>query len=110
MNTIAATWFATNRGKFSPQNQAIIQSKLNDMADDKATVLSSIELKDPTTMLIIELFFGGLGVHRFMLGQTGMGLFMLLTGGLCGILWLIDLFTISSKTQEYNFLKVMPYL
>lgn len=110
MNVIASTWFATNRNKFSPQNQAIIQSKLNEMTDDKATILSSIELKDPTTMLIIEIFFGELGVHRFMLGQTGMGVFMLLTGGLCGILWLIDMFTVSRKTQEYNFLKVMPYL
>lgn len=110
MNTLAASWFAANRNKFSPQNQAVIQSKLNDMTDDKATVLSSIELKDPTMMLVIEIFLGYLGVHRFMLGETGMGIFMLLTGGLCGLLWFVDLFTVCGKAKQYNFNAVLPYL
>lgn len=80
------------------------------MTDEKAIVLSSIELKDPTIMLVIELFLGGWGVHRFMLGETGMGILMLLTGGLCGILWFVDLFTVVGKTKQYNFNAVLPYL
>jgi TM2 domain-containing membrane protein YozV len=35
-------------------------------------------------------FFGLIGVHRFYLGYYGMGILYLLTGGLCGIGWLID--------------------
>lgn len=110
MNTLAASWFAANRNKFSPQNQALIQRKLNEMTDERAMVLSSVELKDPTMMLVIEIFLGVFGVHRFMLGDAGIGVLMLLTSGLCGILWFIDLFTVVGMTQRQNFNAVLPYL
>jgi len=60
------------------------------------------ERKDPTLVLVLSVLFGGLGVDRFMLGDVGMGVLKLLTGGLCGILWLIDIFTIMGKTNDYN--------
>jgi len=50
---------------------------------------------DITTFLIC-FFLGGLGVHRFMKGDIGMGILYLLTGGLCGIGWLIDLIKIAT--------------
>ena len=43
-----------------------------------------------TTMAIICFFLGGLGIHRFMMGYTGIGILMLLTLGCLGILTLID--------------------
>ena len=43
-----------------------------------------------TTMALICFFLGGLGIHRFMMGYTGLGILMLLTLGCCGILALID--------------------
>ena len=45
-----------------------------------------------------------------MIGDTGMGILKLLTGGCCGILTIIDWFTISGKTKELNFNKVMGLL
>ena len=53
-------------------------------------------------MLIISIFLGGLGVDRFMLGETGIGVVKLITAGGLGIWWLIDLFSIENKTREYN--------
>lgn len=46
--------------------------------------------KSKTTMAIVCFFLGGLGIHRFMMGYTGIGVLMLLTAGCCGILTLVD--------------------
>lgn len=50
--------------------------------------------RDWLVTLLLCLFIGGLGVHRFYVGKTGSGILMLLTGGGCGIWWLIDLIMI----------------
>ena len=53
-------------------------------------------MKDKTTALILSALLGGLGVDRFYLGYTGMGVLKLLTGGCFGILWIIDIINIAS--------------
>lgn len=58
--------------------------------------------KDPGTLLVLSILFGGFGVDRFMLGDMGMGIIKLLTFGGCGILALIDWFTTRGRTHEYN--------
>lgn len=52
-------------------------------------------MKSKTTALILSILLGGLGVDRFYLGYTGMGILKLLTGGVFGIMWLIDLINIA---------------
>lgn len=72
------------------------------MSEAKLRTLTSLELKDPTTMLLISIVLGVLGIDRFMLGQNGMGTLKLLTGGLCGILYIVDIIQITKLTKKYN--------
>jgi hypothetical protein len=50
--------------------------------------------KSQLVALLLCIFVGYLGIHRFYLGYTGIGILELLTAGLCGILTLIDLIRI----------------
>ena len=47
-------------------------------------------------------FIGVAGIHRFFLGQVGLGILMLLTGGACGIWTIIDLVHAEKLAEEYN--------
>jgi len=96
-------YIAANQKYFPAEKIMYIKEKLESLPEDKFMLVSSVELKDPTTLLIISLFLGSWGVDRFMLGDTGMGVVKLLTGGLCGILTVVDWCTIMKKTKELNF-------
>lgn len=63
--------------------------------------------KNKTTAILLSLFLGGLGIDRFYLGYTGLGILKLLTGGCFGVLALIDLIRIivgslKPKNGEYE--------
>jgi len=47
--------------------------------------------KDFMVTLLLSIFLGGLGVHRFYVGKVGTGILMLLTGGGFGIWYIIDI-------------------
>lgn len=103
-------YIMTNQKYFPAEKIMYLKDKLKSIDDEKYSLLSTIELKDPTTILLVSIFLGSLGIDRFMLGDTGMGVLKLLTGGCCGILTIVDWFAISKKTKEANFNKVMALI
>ena len=103
-------FFIANGKKLPADKVVLIKEKMAQIDDSRYSTILSVELKDPTTMLLISIFLGQLGVDRFMMGETGMGVLKLLTGGLCGILWLIDVIGISKKVKEYNYNELMKIL
>lgn len=50
--------------------------------------------KSRLVALLLCIFVGSLGIHRFYAGKTGTGILWLLTLGLCGIGTLVDLIMI----------------
>lgn len=103
-------YLTTNAKYFEPTMIPVLREKLVKASDDQFLTLQATELKDPTTLLLLSIFLGSFGIDRFMLGDTGMGILKLLTGGCCGILTIVDWFTISKKAKQKNFATVSMFL
>ena len=52
--------------------------------------------------LLMSIFFGWIGVDRFIMGYVGTGLLKLFTFGGFGVWWLIDLILIATKYKFNN--------
>lgn len=100
----------SNQKYFPTEKMMYLKDKLYRLTEDKFALLATIELKDPTTILIVSLLIGAWGIDRFMLKDTGMGILKLLTGGCCGILTIIDWFSVQKKAKELNFNNIMMLL
>lgn len=100
----------TNQKYFPAEKIMYLKDKLSTMDDEKFSLISTVELKDPTTILLVSIFLGTLGIDRFMIGDIGMGILKLLTAGVCGILTIVDWFIISNKTKELNFNKIITII
>lgn len=89
----------------------MLWSKIDSLSDSQISLLYAINFKDPTIALILSLFVGGLGVDRFYIGDTGLGVLKLITCGGFGVWAIIDLFLIMNATKNKNFdklLSIMP--
>ena len=90
-----------------PDELAYIQNLTRDFTDDQFNMFLSIyagRRKAPDTILLCTIlgFVVVAGIQRFLLGQVGMGLLYLFTGGLCLIGTIIDLVNHKSLAFEYN--------
>ncbi len=96
--------FVKEKGKFFAKDSLqILIGKLKDEPDSSFDLLMAQKYKKPGIMPILTWLLGFLGVDRFMLGDTGLGVFKLLTGGGFIIFNLFDIFTACKRTRNYNF-------
>ena len=61
-------------------------------------------MKNKGVAYVLWLFggFGSLGFHRFYLRRYGTGIIWVLTGGVCGIGSIVDLFILAGMVEKYN--------
>ncbi|HMP28490.1 MAG TPA: TM2 domain-containing protein [Saprospiraceae bacterium] len=78
-------------GKSKTKNSQI---QLNDKEFESLTSPAAGSEKSQVIALLLVLFVGVLGIHRFYLGYTWQGVVQLLTAGGCGIWALVDLIRI----------------
>ncbi len=109
MSNQADIYFMTNQKFFPSDKLHLIKEKLDTMTDDQIKNLMFVQYKEPTTFLLISIFIGTLGIDRFLLNDIPMGVLKLLTGGLCGILWIYDMITIMDKAKNLNFEEFMKF-
>ena len=103
--------FIMSNGKYFDALQLhMIRERLLVMDESYWAMVSSVQLRDPTMMLVVSLLGGGFGIDRFMIGNTGVGIAKLLTLGGLGIWSLVDLFLIQKATRRSNFEKIQRYL
>ena len=103
--------FIMSNGKFFESHQVnMIRERLVALDDSKWAMLSSVQLKDPSTSLMVSIFAGSLGIDRFMIGDTGLGVGKLLTCGGFGIWTIVDWFQIQTATREKNMQKIQQFL
>ncbi len=103
--------FIMTNGKFFESHQvAQLRDRLLEIDDSKWALIQTLQFKDPTVSLIVSLFAGGLGIDRFFIGDTGLGVGKLLTCGGFGIWTLVDWFMIMGATREKNIAKLQQVL
>ena len=66
-----------------------------------------MQFKDPTIVLILSIFLGSFGIDRFFIGDMGLGIGKLLTGGGCGVWTIVDWFLIMGATKQKNYEKLV---
>ena len=94
--------------KLIPQDKVlIVRKKLESASEDCYDSLNSLKLKKPKTTLLLSIFLGGLGVDRFYIGDTGVGVCKLLFGVCTAGIWpFVDIFISYKKAKEKNFTKI----
>lgn len=66
-------------------------------------IVPGISRKSKTTALLLCIFLGGLGAHRFYVGKGGTGTLYLFTAGFFGVGWIIDIICIATGSFRDEF-------
>jgi len=103
--------FMMANGKFfESEDIPQIRSRLLELDNAKWGMIQAIDFKNPTTVLIVSILIGSLGIDRFMIGDTGLGIGKLLTCGGLGIWTIVDWFLIMGAAKKKNSGKLNQYL
>ena len=111
MDAAKVDMFIMANGKFfEGHHLPQLRDRLLSLDDTRWGTIQTVQFKDPTTSLIVSLLGGYLGIDRFIIGDTGLGIAKLLTCGGLGIWTIIDWFMIMGSTRAKNMTKIQQVL
>ena len=99
--------YMMNLPDLQPEEMAGIKIAIAEMSEEQRQnffALYSSKRKRPTDILLFTClgFVVVAGIQRLVLGQIGMGLLYLFTGGLCLVGTIIDTINYKKLTTDYN--------
>ena len=91
----------------TPEELITINSHTKGFGEDELSQFCMIyrsKRKDPQTILLLCLLglVGVAGIHRFVIGHTGMGILYFFTAGLCLVGTIVDAINHKDLAIEYN--------
>ena len=87
-----------------------LKGDLEDLSKEELKLFMETNFVNPNVNFAVSILTNVLGVDRFVIGQTDIGLLKLLTAGGLGVWAIIDWFQIKNLTQEYNFNKALEII
>lgn len=102
--------FILTHSRFLPKDKIEkIKVRLMKLNVSSIMSLNSLDFTDPKFITLLSVFFGALGVDRFMIGHIGKGILKVLFNfgivtSIIGVIWdIVDIFRISYITKSENY-------
>lgn len=103
--------FIMANAKFFRASQvSMVRERLLAAPDTKSVALMSCQFKNPVLAFVLSLLLGYLGIDRFYIGDIGLGVLKLITGGGLGIWTVVDWLLIMGTTRDRNLKKLLERL
>lgn len=80
-----------------------VNQNINKQVLINQNILCGVSRKNKIVALLLAIFLGYIGVHRFYVGKGGTGIIYLFTGGIFGIGWFIDIIMIAIGSFKDEF-------
>lgn len=99
-DAIVCIYCGSQVADFKGNNPNIVITNTNTNTNTNVNENSKKKINKVVALLLC-IFLGFFGAHKFYEGKIGMGILYLCTGGLFVIGWLIDIFIIACKPNPY---------
>ncbi len=102
MTSERQAWYDKHKKYFKPSDLSNISLTLNNVDDYTFALIQTTDFKNPKISTLLSVFLGWFGIDAFFEGNYLKGFIKLITSGGFGILNIIDIFTIKSRTIKNN--------
>ena len=94
---------ATANTPVAPQQNIAAQPQVSSQSTINNGVINGVSRKSKVAALLLCIFLGYWGIHRFYVGKIGTGILYLFTCGLFGIGWIVDIILIATGSFRDSF-------